>query len=146
MGDMADMFLDSCMQHEAEWDDYFNGHMSDEAAMDAGILDSTGTVTNSAQFERVINRNPIPTVDNLNQELKLATAQLGSTRSVSVSRDIRQTLNQAAIDNLSKPHPTCNWCGEQMDVRNGKFGKFYFCTCPEQKTVSDKYWQSVRRK
>ena len=45
---------------------------------------------------------------------------------------------------LMKSNPTCNCCGNQMQSRMGKYGKFYFCGCPSQSTVSDQYWQSVR--
>lgn len=46
--------------------------------------------------------------------------------------------------NLMQSNPTCNCCNNQMQSRMGKFGKFYFCSCPSQSTVSDQYWQSIR--
>lgn len=154
MGEMADMALELCIQHEAEWDDYHCGFMSDEDAFESGIIDSQG-YADSAQMERVIERNKIPTVENMNNELSHAIKDLTIASSQQVypstplsrSQSIKNTLNEAAIANLKKPNPTCNWCGQQMPSREGKYGKFYFCAnrCPGQKTVSDSYWQSIKR-
>lgn len=49
--------------------------------------------------------------------------------------------------NLCKKVPTCNSCNKPMEKKSGRRGDFYFCTnkCKEQPTVSDYYWQSVRR-
>ena len=151
MGMHADDAVNMAINHEAEWDEYASGSMSDYDAYEAGILSHDGYV-DSIQLERAVARNPIPTWDEVNNQLDHATKdfELSTLRS-SVSKPSpsrgskRRVLNQAAIDNLKKPRPTCNWCGEMMEPRNGKYGKFYFCTCPEQCTVSDKYWQSVRR-
>lgn len=55
-------------------------------------------------------------------------------------------LNKEDSNNLYKEFPTCNCCRQSMLPQEGKFGKFYYCKnkCEGQKTVSDKYWQSVR--
>lgn len=57
-------------------------------------------------------------------------------------------LNKEASNNLYKEFPTCNCCRQSMFPQEGKFGKFYYCKnkCEGQKTVSDKYWQTVRIK
>ncbi len=54
-----------------------------------------------------------------------------------------EAIAQRSI-NLRKPYPTCNCCGNQMQPRTGRYGKFYFCACSTQKCVSDQYWQSIR--
>ncbi|MFS1429010.1 hypothetical protein LMH73_018155 [Vibrio splendidus] len=48
---------------------------------------------------------------------------------------------------LYRDAPTCNYCKEEMHQATGKYGKFYFCgsKCKHQKTISDSYWQSVKR-
>ena len=63
------------------------------------------------------------------------------------SRSLKPRLNSQAIKNLSKEVPTCNICKVDMQGRDGRFGKFYFCPngCKDQPTVSDNYWQKVKR-
>lgn len=145
MGMHADDYTNMCIDHEAEWDDYFSGNMSLEDAYDKGIMNAQG-YADAAQLDRVIERNNIGTFDQLNADLKDALKDLNLSNQTHNSYGcMKSALNQQAIKNLSKPHPTCNYCGEQMKARNGKYGKFYYCHCPEQCTVSDKYWQSIRR-
>jgi len=58
-------------------------------------------------------------------------------------------VNNLAVDMaVSRTNPTCNICLKEMSAKNGRFGKFYFCSnqCPEQPTVSDKYWQDFKIK
>ena len=140
----ADDFLGMVIEHEAEWDDYVSGRMSDHDAFECGIVDSSG-YADSSQLDRAVARNPIPTMGALDNQLEHAERVLMTPlrdRQVNIER----VINDAAIANLHKPRPTCSWCGEMMQPRDGRFGKFYFCECPEQDTVSDKYWQSVRIK
>ena len=144
MGMYADDFLSMVAAHEADWDDYVTGYMSDEDAFEAGIIDHEG-YADSDQLDRVIDRNPIPTLDALDNQLEHAEKDL-QTVSKDRSDNINKAINDAAIVNLYKPQPTCNWCGEMMQSRTGKFGKFYFCECPDQPTVSHEYWESVRIK
>lgn len=144
MGMHAQDCLDMAIDHEAEWDDYFAGNMSDFEAYEKGILDSQG-YADVAQLNRVIDRNEIGTRESLDRQLRDAQKDLMIGDLISNNYgNKRSVLNQAAIANLKKPRPTCNICGEMMKPRDGKYGKFYFCTCPDQCTVSDKYWQKVR--
>lgn len=153
MGMHAQDCVNMSIDHEAEWDEYFAGGISDEEAYEKGILDSQG-YADAAQLNRVIDRNEIGNYESLDRQLRDAQKDLmlsdlgsnnyGDKRSNKYGNK-RSVLNQAAIDNLKKPRPTCNVCGEMMKPRDGKYGKFYFCSCPDQCTVSDKYWQSVRR-
>ncbi len=161
MGEMADMALDCAFEEEADADEYVQGDMSMEDAYEHGFLDSTGAEVN---MEDAWERSPIPTPEALDQQLQVAELQLQvtsqSSSSMSVSKAIRIyeairickeagltviNINKEAVKNLNKECPTCNCCGEEMTTRIGKFGKFYFCTCPDQVTVSDKYWQSIKR-
>ena len=58
----------------------------------------------------------------------------------------RKWGNEKLNVTLRREFPTCNICEASMTPREGRFGKFYFCHCEDQPTVSDKYWQSVRLK
>jgi len=58
----------------------------------------------------------------------------------------RKWDNEKLNITLRREFPTCNICEKSMTSREGIYGKFYFCSCEKQSTVSDKYWQSVRLK
>lgn len=149
MGQHADDFLDMVCDHEAFCDEYVSGLVSMEDAFEAGILDSTGCEV--PELQAAYDRAYIPTVENIEVELERAVSNLerGWQRSAQTHTQQptrAQVIAQARQANLAKERPTCNCCGELMQPRNGRYGKFYFCQCPEQVTVSDKYWQSVRIK
>jgi hypothetical protein len=79
------------------------------------------------------------------EELKFDYLQLEQRVAKRVTHAvIPPTLNEEAIANLSNSKPTCNTCRELMTGRNGKFGRFYYCKCPEQKTVNHDYWRKIR--
>lgn len=143
MGEMADMALDRAWHEEEQLDQYCSGEMSLEDAYAYGLIDETGTEQEGVQAGW--DRYELPTVDNLANALNHAEKDLDLSICSKVCINKTQ-LNQQAIINLSKKNPTCNVCNEEMTARIGKFGKFYYCMnqCPEQKCVSDKYWQSVR--
>jgi hypothetical protein len=127
MSEMADMTNEVHENEEFLLDDYFCGSMSDQDAYEIGIIDEHGAISQS-DLERASRRNNNFTMPSIDQEIH--------------SADI--ALNAAARANIKKDAPTCNYCDKQMQPRVGKYGKFYFCSCPEQVTVSDKYWQSLK--
>lgn len=136
MGDMADMTLDMCAQHEAEWDNYVAGDMSDYEAYEAGIIDSSG-YADSAQLDRVVARNPIPTRENLDNQLSHAVKDLTIAGHLHSQSRPPQYKDKARIE--VKP-PTCNCCGHKMRPRRGKYGNFFYCgnQCEGQKCVSER--------
>ena len=147
MGEMAEIALDDCAAFEAEHDAFMTGNMSIHDAFEKGIIDHDGCIVDMQQFEMSINRNSIKTLENLNNELSHAEKdfELAMSRSErDAKHQLREVLSEEAIANIAKPNPTCNICSEQMRERMGKFGKFYFCECPDQCTVSDEYWQSLK--
>lgn len=149
MGTHALDAINMAIDHEDEWDEYASGSMPDFAALEAGILSHDGYV-DSIQLERAVARNPIPTWDTVHDQLKnaerdLELSTLRSSACTPSRGSMQKVLNANAISNLNKSRPTCNWCGEMMQPRTGTYGKFYYCDCPEQCTVSDKYWQSIRK-
>ena len=144
MGTHANDAINMAIDHEAEWDNYFAGNMSDYEAYEAGILDEGG-YTDGEQLQRVIARNPIGTPEELDNQLHHATKDLGAP-SVNGSSPTSSGLNAEAVKNLQYDRPTCNICRKSMTPRNGQYGKFYFCSCEGQGTVSDKYWQSIRKR
>jgi hypothetical protein len=126
MADMADMFLYEVIEEENNRDSYCSGLMSPEEAFERGYLDTLGV---EVGMQEAWDRSSIGTLEELKQELVIADMQL------------HQITNRV----MSGDKPTCNTCRSKMSSRKGKFGKFYFCSCPEQVTVSDKYWQTVNK-
>lgn len=63
------------------------------------------------------------------------------------TKDKYWILSEKQEEALYRANPTCNDCYTEMKEANGKFGKFYFCgnKCKHQKSISDKYWQAIRR-
>lgn len=57
-------------------------------------------------------------------------------------------LTEKQTSSLYKEIPTCNECEKEMKKATGKYGIFYFCEdkCKNQKTVSEKYWNEIKRK
>ena len=148
MGEMADMALDACVVHEALLDEYVSGGMGLDEAYDHGIIDESGCERSGVQG--AWDRCNVETLDDINDRLKLASLELDYATEVSTPPEKVtpvKGLSANAIRNLSKPCPSCNCCGEMMEARSGRYGKFYFCTnaCEGQKTVSDAYWQKVKR-
>lgn len=146
MGEMADMFLDDVIQEEAYRDDYVSGAMGMQEAYDRGFLDEYGTET--AGMQAAWDRAGIGDARSVDRDLHIAELELsrsmGSYHTPAAPRE--RSLNSQAIKNLKNARPTCNICSRLMQPREGKFGKFYYCSCPDQPTVSDKYWQKVRIK
>ncbi|AUR88187.1 hypothetical protein NVP1110O_59 [Vibrio phage 1.110.O._10N.261.52.C1] len=145
MGEMADLSIDYALETEEQAYNYLSGGSTIYDAYDQGLIDEGGGATQDMSHISDRVWNDLTDADN---QLSHAVKDLSissQTSSTLIKRSKHDALNKAAIANLYKPRPTCNWCGEMMEGRDGKFGKFYFCTCPEQKTVSDKYWQSMRR-
>jgi len=145
MGEMADMALGYALETEEQAYDYLSGSMSLLDAYENGIIDELGYATQD--MSHIADRHWDDITDTDNQlKHSLKDLELASHSNVRGAQAKKNAINAAAKNNLFKPRPTCNWCGEMMTPRNGKYGKFYFCDCPEQGTVSDKYWQSVRKR
>lgn len=152
MGEMADMALDDIAEWENVCDDYVAGNMSREDAYDLGIFDEVGD--ESMHLHAAYARAGAMDEEGLNQALYVAELEFDNASMRQTQIQIQQSnntgkyahLNKAAIANLRKEVPTCNFCVNPMKPRNGSFGKFYYCLCPEQRTVSDTYWQSIRIK
>jgi hypothetical protein len=147
MGDMADYARESDEEAEHQMDRYVNGCMDNEEAYDRGILDERGIEQEGVQ--EAWDRSLIGTLEELNSaiEFQVMNMQISSHPSEGFTEGtLTQHLNKKAIDNLTKERPTCNICEEMMSEQTGKYGKFYYCNnyCDGQKTVSDKYWQSVK--
>ncbi|MDB4575405.1 hypothetical protein N9112_00415 [bacterium] len=145
MGDMADMALDAVIEHEALLDEYVSGNVSLQDAYEEGIVDEMGVEQSGVQA--AWDRSPIPTMEVLDTSLHIAGLEfdLAVAQQEPVARVSR--LNSKAIENLSNAAPTCNICEKIMSSQKGRYGKFYYCKskCKGQKTVSDSYWQDVRR-
>jgi len=171
IGQHAQDSLDMCIDHEAFCDDYVAGRVGIHEAYEAGIINELGQECDPS-VESAWDRSYIPTKEAVENELAHAVkdfelAHSLKSRTGNVQRDrfdpetlseedlidlgytkLNDTtwLNKEASNNLYKEFPTCNCCRESMTPQEGKFGKFYYCKnrCEGQKTVSDKYWQSVR--
>ena len=131
--------LEAILEMELERDLYAQGHISQQDAYDKGFIDELGIEQEGIQD--AYNRSGGFTLESVNNELSHAIKDFD----LACSHLNQSSLNKAATENLYKEVPTCNVCAKSMQAREGSYGKFYFCKCPEQKTVSDKYWQSVRR-
>lgn len=142
MGDMSLMAQIEAIDEEGRCDEFVAGHMSQEDAYDYGLLDENGAET--AGIQAAWERSAIPTEDNLH--LELSAAEMGIILNNRMEAAKSSGLNKKALQNLLKESPTCNICDNSMEPRVGVFGKFYFCGggCEGQRTVSDKYWQSVK--
>jgi len=158
MGQHADDAVFMCIEHSSVCDEYVSGNMSLYEAYEYGLIDSTGCEVDE-ELDRAWDRGEIPTTDNLNNQLSHALKDLTIATSVYTTNDVdlgevvidcwgqENTINKKAVENLYKDTPTCNICAEDMQPQEGKFGKFYYCgnRCKGQKTVSDTYWQSVKK-
>jgi hypothetical protein len=124
------------------------GNMSIQEAFDKGIIDQDGCIVDIEQYNLYVDGNPIPTLENLDNELHHAEKdlELAMLRSRNKAKHPLSYLSPTAIENLSKPYPSCNVCNDQMRPRHGMYGKFYYCVCDGQPTVSDKYWQAIKSK
>ena len=160
MGEMADMALYDCMINESYADDYVSGDMSKADAYEHGFIDEIGIENPHIQsaWHRstflMSNSERYRELEVLDLQLSLSsfsTNKLNEPIGIDVisvvdgvSKKIR--LNEKGYENLRLENPTCNICHQQMTPRNGVYGKFYFCSnqCDGQKTVSDKYWQSIK--
>ena len=166
MGQHAQDFLNICIDHEAFCDDYVSGKVNIHEAYEVGIVNELGQECDPS-VEAAWGRSYIPTKEAVDNELSHAKkdfelASLGQSKTdLHVQGKLQEQdlidlgltklnentwLNKEASNNLYKEFPTCNCCGKSMTPQEGKFGKFYYCKskCEGQKTVSDKYWQSVR--
>jgi len=150
MGEMSDYFNEDIEAYESLRDDYVSGDMSIHDAYDHGFLDETGCET--AGMSAAWDRSTLHTFESAQEALLIAETQLsqphwrGQGARTEGLRSPDVGLNDQAILNLYKPGPTCNWCSEAMHEREGKFGIFFWCKCPEQVTVSKKYWDSIKRR
>ncbi len=155
MGEMADAFLSDVIDEENLRTEYLSGGIDHGDAYDLGLIDELGFDT----FDRDSVWTPEYSEEAIDNQLEKLTLQLDnavlrSSSSCNNERHRQQRplyipskyghLNALAIINLTKEHPTCNICEKQMNARTGKYGKFYWCSCDGQKTVSERYWQGVR--
>ena len=144
MAEMADYELISLAEYSYIADAYVSGELSLEDAYDMGFIDEYGTEQEGVQ--EAWDRNSIGTLENIDNEMRFLETHFkqGVNQPPKLNKEAK--LDKEAIANLSKDRPTCNYCRESMSAQNGKYGKFYFCPnqCKEQKTVSDKYWQSCK--
>lgn len=157
MGDMADFALDDVCEFENLRDLYANSSMTQEEAFDAGFLDPTGAWTGfeGPNFEDRIDvlsyeslTDTIEHIDQCSFGPRVTVRECQVSPWLKQQRETYPHLNDKAIYNLAKDVPTCNVCEEAMKQRSGRFGDFYYCanSCKGQKTVSEKYWDSVRIK
>jgi len=140
MGDMAEYELESVRDMEYLRDEYVSGNMNIADAYEMGFVDSFGIEQEGMQDSW--DRNGVPSLDYIDSQID---AQLALIESYQSEYNNEASLNAKAIENLYNEYPTCNICENIMKARNGKFGKFYFCNCEGQKSVSDEYWQTIKR-
>ena len=142
MGDMTDFELESVETMESLRDSYVSGDMDINEAYENGFINEMGTEQYGMQD--AWDRSSIPTEDNINSELNSIENTFYNDNNC---QDTKGKLNEQAIRNLKKEHPTCKVCGNKMDERIGRFGAFFFCGnhCKGQKTISNKHWQSIRK-
>ena len=147
MGQHAEDAISDVISEEFARDKYVSGYTSMQEAYDCGFIDEVGTEQGGIQ--EAWDRSIIPTIENLNTEIKDATKDFIIASAMNVEGTVtgRTKLISKAVKNLSNKVPTCNKCDQLMKTREGQYGKFYFCDnrCAGQGTVSDKYWQSIRR-
>jgi hypothetical protein len=141
MGEYAEYFLYDVAEEENLIENQYD--LSLEEAYDLGLTDHYGAT------DRLPTSGSM-SLESITQELELCTAQFDNlcskTNGYSYDTTFTVVLNKSAVENLKKASPTCNVCSKLMKSRTGKYGKFYYCSCEGQPTVSDSYWQSVRIK
>lgn len=148
MGEMADMALDDVATQQGLMYDFVSGGMSKQEAFEHGFVDAAGGINDRMGYDEACKEH----AENLGLVGRDDRAIEGLPPERSVCRPTTSgagdELTEIAKRNLFKESPTCNVCQKEMSSREGKFGKFYYCSnqCDGQGTVSDKYWQSVRRK
>lgn len=153
MGEFADYAVDEAMEEEYQRDIFANSGMDSEEAFERGYLGPAGDMTAFADFSP--DRVEIDTYESLSRDLENLELQLIGSYGKQVSsytmatelKDMYPNLNNKAILNLFKEAPTCNSCENTMKERNGMYGSFYYCPnlCSDQKTVSKKYWDSIKK-
>jgi len=143
MGIHADDAIYASIEFEGLCDEYVSGDIGLEEAFEYGLVDHNGeehpALTNAWE------RNKIGTLEDCLSELNIAERDI-LTATLIEGNQYRTPLNREACYNLKHEVPTCNICREFMQERVGRYGKFYFCSCEGQPTVSDNYWQKVRIK
>lgn len=93
----------------------------------------------SKKLESVKNKHPLCYEGLTHILYSLTGSMLTGTGSVT---------KRAVINARKRENPTCNICTQEMEAKNGMYGKFYFCKnrCEGQKTVSDEYWQKFKNR
>ncbi len=139
MGEMADCLIDDIFEMESQKDLYASGFMGMEDAFDLGFIDASGV---EHGLDRAYSDSVIGTREELDSGILTQglLLQVADGNRVSGNNSAPSPYRLA----LKKNGPTCNVCRLEMKARNGKFGKFYYCKCPDQVTVSDRYWQSLK--
>lgn len=148
MGDMADMALDEVAAQQGLMYDFVSGGMSKQEAFEHGFVDATGGVNDRMGYDEACDEHAenLGLVNREDRGLEYLLPERDTWHASAGGAGIE--LTEIAKRNLFKESPTCNVCQKEMNSRDGKFGKFYYCSnqCADQGTVSDKYWQSVRQK
>lgn len=133
MGDHADDAINDAIDYALAADRFLDGDMDWDEAMDHDFIGP------ASDFNEVLHY----AADHREVEsLRTINRKLSQTIGVFDSLNCSLSVTQKTLLEF----PTCNICHQSMTQRNGKYGLFYFCECAGQPTVSDKYWQSVRKK
>lgn len=136
MSDMADFELESIVTMENLRDEYVSGDMSMEEAYENGFIDEMGIEQEGIQT--AWDRSQIPTVENINNQLSHAIKDF----EIATLRKSQPNPNLQYLPPTKPKLPICNVCHKDMQPREGKYGKFYYCNCLGQKGVSAKSWGS----
>lgn len=166
MGDMADYELLRCEGEEELLNDYLDGYYDDNEAYQLTLIDEKGRL--DKEGSEIAQSKEIMTFEKCQEELRIFTNNLSfiepqhncckiqseylnnykNTNYKQILRFHFPNLSDEAIFNLFKNSPICNCCREEMLIREGKFGKFYFCgnRCDSQGTISEKYWLKLKNK
>lgn len=137
MGDMTEYMFNNVFQPCEDMDSFLS--IDTRKCLDQQIHCNLNLL--SADYNPLVNNTPLSDEDIVDSFETVGLAVL------KISKNSVTILNDVSTKNLYKELPTCNVCQKEMVCCEGKYGVFYYCgnRCKNQKTVSDKYWQSVRR-
>lgn len=166
MGDIADYELSRYEIEEELLNEYLEGYYNDNEAYELGLVDESGRLNEDGL--KIAQNKDIMTFEKCQEELRTQTNSLDfieyhiccyddqseiisnyKHKKTNYKQKLRfnfPELDDEALLNLFKDHPTCNCCREEMLIQKGKFGKFYFCgnKCESQGTISEVYWLKLK--
>ena len=147
MGDHSDDAINDAVEYEFLAEQFLDGDMDYDEAFDHDFI-GPGADNNPVLAKLEDERMPM-SHRTINRELYIAVHEFDKAcraeppraiRSVSPSKTFSTPYGVRVSDN-----PKCGRCGDEMRMREGRFGMFYFCAnqCKGQKTISASDWDNV---